>query len=221
MRWPVDHRRRPGLDLWAFDVRRFGRPHSVAGYLAERCVDAYANYYQVAYRTMSSRSAAASGATRCTTCWPAGALRSARSSAGSGPTGSASLERRRRAAHIRRSAAWPQVEAEHHAVRRTAGLIDMSSFSKFGDQADLACWRFCNVWRSADLDVAIGKIVYTQLLNERGGIGPTSPSPGSGTRSFTWSPAQDSAGTTALSCCAMRRMMARCVCGMSHRRSGC
>ena len=39
----------PGLDLWAFDVRRFGRPHSVPGYLEQRCVDAYANYYQVAF----------------------------------------------------------------------------------------------------------------------------------------------------------------------------
>ena len=33
----------PGLDLWPFDVRRFGRPHSVPGYLREalrRCLRA-------------------------------------------------------------------------------------------------------------------------------------------------------------------------------------
>jgi 4-methylaminobutanoate oxidase (formaldehyde-forming) len=68
-----------------------------------------------------------------------------------------------------RSAAWGRIEAEHHAVRGAAGLIDMSSFSKFeitGPGALPLLQRLAG----ADLDVPPGKIVYTQLLNARGGI---------------------------------------------------
>ena len=39
----------PGLDLWAFDVRRFGNHHMSAKYLAERSVDSYWRYYQIHY----------------------------------------------------------------------------------------------------------------------------------------------------------------------------
>ena len=39
----------PGLDLWAFDVRRFGSHHMSARYLAERSVDSYWRYYQIHY----------------------------------------------------------------------------------------------------------------------------------------------------------------------------
>ena len=160
----------PGLDLWPFDVRRFGRPHSVPGYLEERCVDAYANYYQVAY---PNRELAVGRGQRRSP------LHDVLASAGrvvrrEVRLGAAQLVRRagRTPAEqltFGRSAAWPRVEAEHHAVRRTAGLIDMSSFSKFeitGPGALALLQRLAG----ADLDVAIGKIVYTQLLNERGGI---------------------------------------------------
>ena len=31
----------PGMDLWAFDIRRFGPHHANTRYLAERTVEAY------------------------------------------------------------------------------------------------------------------------------------------------------------------------------------
>ena len=31
----------PGVDLWAFDVRRFGAPHSTGRYLEDRAIEAY------------------------------------------------------------------------------------------------------------------------------------------------------------------------------------
>ncbi|MEZ5877547.1 MAG: FAD-dependent oxidoreductase [Tepidamorphaceae bacterium] len=38
----------PGLDLWPFDVRRFGAPpHGQAKYLEERAIEAYGAYYKV------------------------------------------------------------------------------------------------------------------------------------------------------------------------------
>ncbi len=58
---------------------------------------------------------------------------------------------------------------EHGAVRHAVGLIDMSSFSKYlvqGPDAERELQRIC----ANDVAVPIGKIVYTQLLNRRGGI---------------------------------------------------
>ena len=58
---------------------------------------------------------------------------------------------------------------EHLAVRNGVGLFDMTSFGKIrveGRDALAFLQRLC----ANDLDVAPGKIVYTQMLNARGGI---------------------------------------------------
>jgi len=60
-------------------------------------------------------------------------------------------------------------KAEHEAVRSAVGVIDQSSFSKYqveGPDAESFLNRIC----SNDVAVAVGKMVYTQWLNERGGI---------------------------------------------------
>ena len=59
--------------------------------------------------------------------------------------------------------------AEHRAVREAVGLFDQSSFCKLrleGPEALDVLQRLC----AGDVDVPPGRIVYTQLLNERGGI---------------------------------------------------
>ncbi len=61
------------------------------------------------------------------------------------------------------------VRAEHMAVRERAGLFDLSSFSKFqvqGHDAESELQRLC----ANDIATPVGKIVYTQMLNARGGI---------------------------------------------------
>ncbi|PDH58763.1 MAG: FAD-dependent oxidoreductase [Rhodobacteraceae bacterium MED-G07] len=58
---------------------------------------------------------------------------------------------------------------EHMAVRENVGLYDMSTFGKIrveGEDAE----RFLNYLCGANLSVDIGKIVYTQFLNSKGGI---------------------------------------------------
>lgn len=59
--------------------------------------------------------------------------------------------------------------SEHRAVREDIGIYDMSSFGKIKVEGADAC-RFLNYIAGADCDVQIGKIVYTQFLNEDGGI---------------------------------------------------
>ena len=59
--------------------------------------------------------------------------------------------------------------AEHMAVREAVGLFDMSSFAKFrveGPDAEAVLQRIC----ANDVAVEPGRLVYTQWLNERGGI---------------------------------------------------
>ena len=58
---------------------------------------------------------------------------------------------------------------EHQAAREGVALFDQSSFSKYlvkGADACVTLQRIC----SADIDVAVGRVVYTHWLNDRGGI---------------------------------------------------
>ncbi|RWN89665.1 MAG: FAD-dependent oxidoreductase [Mesorhizobium sp.] len=58
---------------------------------------------------------------------------------------------------------------EHLAVRNGVGLFDMTSFGKIRVEGRDAC-AFLQRLCANDMDVAPGKIVYTQMLNKRGGI---------------------------------------------------
>lgn len=58
---------------------------------------------------------------------------------------------------------------EHHAVRQRVGVFEQTSFSKFlvqGRDAE----RVLNRIATSDVAVPIGKVVYTQFLNQHGGI---------------------------------------------------
>ena len=64
---------------------------------------------------------------------------------------------------------FENVRAEHTAVRTGVGLYDMSSFGKIrieGPDAE----DFLNYVAGGNYSVPVGKIVYTQFLNERAGI---------------------------------------------------
>ncbi len=59
--------------------------------------------------------------------------------------------------------------AEHKAVRENVGLFDQTSFAKFrveGKDAEKVLGRIC----ANDIAVEPGRVVYTQWLNEQGGI---------------------------------------------------
>lgn len=166
--WIVDGD--PGMDLWHFDVRRFGTPHNVPAVLDLASVQAYGHYYDIAFPNRPSPP-------------PRGQRRSAtydrlaRRGAVFGdkfgyeranwfdPENVGSEE----TPTFGRSNAWEFVAAEHAAVRTGVGVIDQSSFCKF-DITGCNALPLLQRVAGADVDTAIGKVVYTQLLNERGGI---------------------------------------------------
>ncbi|MEI7744842.1 MAG: FAD-dependent oxidoreductase [Chloroflexota bacterium] len=64
---------------------------------------------------------------------------------------------------------FPWSADEHRAVRETVGVFDQSSFAKLlvqGPDAEAVLNRVC----ANNVAVAPGRLVYTQWLNERGGI---------------------------------------------------
>jgi 4-methylaminobutanoate oxidase (formaldehyde-forming) len=79
------------------------------------------------------------------------------------------------AVDVRRFYSWGRqnwfhyAAAEHMAVRENVGIYDLSSMAKFllqgRDALQVLQYLCCN-----SIDVPVGKVVYTQMLNERGGI---------------------------------------------------
>ena len=64
---------------------------------------------------------------------------------------------------------FENVATEHKAIRGNVGLYDMSSFGKIRVEGADAC-TFLNYIGGGQYDVPVGKIVYTQFLNNNAGI---------------------------------------------------
>jgi 4-methylaminobutanoate oxidase (formaldehyde-forming) len=160
----------PGMNLWAFDALRFGDHHAGARYLFERAVEAYANYYTIAWPAHEPESGRGG---RRSPLYDALKARGAVYGSKFGwerpnwfaPAGTERVDR----PSFGRANWFGAVGEEHRAVRERAALIDMTSFAKIeiaGKGALAALQRIA----ANDLDRPPGTVVYTQLLNERGGI---------------------------------------------------
>ena len=160
----------PGLDLWAFDIRRFGSLHAGHEFLHDRAVESYSKYYAIR--------------------WPGEELESARGlrrsplyqalkNQGAVFGSKFGWERANWFAHGDIAQAdifgWDRpghdvtVGREHKAAREGVVIIDMSSFTKFEISGRDAC-EFLQYLAVANVDKAPGGATYTQLCNERGGI---------------------------------------------------
>ena len=69
----------------------------------------------------------------------------------------------------KRQVFFDNVAEEHRAIRENVGMYDMSSFGKIRVEGPDAT-AFMNHVGGGQYDVPVGKIVYTQFLNDRGGI---------------------------------------------------
>ncbi len=64
---------------------------------------------------------------------------------------------------------FENTRAEHMAVRQNVGLFDMTSFGKIRVEGRDAS-AFLNHVCANEVDVPVGRVVYTQMLNAKGGI---------------------------------------------------
>ena len=169
--WIVDGQ--PELDLWKMDIRRFGAAYRSQAYTLARSVENYATYYDIHYPN-EERLAGRPLRTSPTYEVLAGLGASFGEKSGwerpnwfesNAAAGDESLRPRGWAGEH-----WsPAIGAEALATRTTAGLFDESSFAKLeitGSGATAFLGRMC----ANEIDRAIGSIVYTQLLDARGGI---------------------------------------------------
>jgi glycine cleavage system aminomethyltransferase T/glycine/D-amino acid oxidase-like deaminating enzyme len=177
-RWIVD--REPDLDLWKMDIRRFGGQYRSQKLTLARTYENYATYYDIHYpneERIAARPLRLSPAYEQLAAL--GAVFGEKSmwerpnwftpnETGAGVSDRATLE-------ALRPRGWagehwsPAIAAEAFATRRAAGLFDESSFAKIeveGPGAAAFLQRLC----ANDIDRPVGSVVYTQMLNRRGGI---------------------------------------------------
>ena len=147
----------PGMDLWAFDIRRFGPHHAGTRYLHARAVESYGRYYKIHWPAEEMRSGR--GARRSPLY---GALKDKGAVFGSkfgwerpnwfAPAGVEPEDR----PSFERPNWFEQVGAEHRAVRERVALIDVSSFSKF-EISGPGAFRFLQGLAANDLAQAAGR----------------------------------------------------------------
>jgi 4-methylaminobutanoate oxidase (formaldehyde-forming) len=169
--WIVDGE--PELDLWKMDIRRFGPAYRSQAYTLARTTEVYATYYDIHYPS-EERDAGRPLRTSPTYDLVKGLGAVFGEKSGwerpnwyepNARDGDAALRPRGWAGMH-----WsPAIGAEALATRRAAGLFDETSFSKF-EVVGPAAAAFLQYLCANDVDVPVGRIVYTQLLNRRGGI---------------------------------------------------
>jgi glycine cleavage system aminomethyltransferase T/glycine/D-amino acid oxidase-like deaminating enzyme len=176
--WIVDGE--PELDLWKMDIRRFGAAYRSPAYTLARSIENYATYYDIHYPNEERQagrplrtSPAYDDLTRL------GAVFGEKSGwerpnwfepNADDPRfgGREALERLRPRGWAGQH--WsPAIAAEALATREAAALFDESSFSKLEIGGRGAC-DFLQRVAANDVDRPVGSIVYTQLLDRRGGI---------------------------------------------------
>ena len=160
----------PPYDLWPVDIRRFGQPHAELDWVRARTHEMYGKHYTIAWPHEENESSrpyrrsplyddlAAAGA-----CF--GEKLGWERPNWFAPGG---VEPRDEYSFGRQN--WfPYVGEEHRAVRERVGVFDQTSFAKFvmqGADSERALTWIC----ANDVTGAPGAVVYTQLLNSRGGI---------------------------------------------------
>ncbi|MDQ6710270.1 MAG: FAD-dependent oxidoreductase [Candidatus Dormibacteraeota bacterium] len=167
--WIIDGQ--PELDLWKMDLRRFGSQYRSEALTLGRTREVYSTYYDIHY---PNEERTAGRPLRLSPTYPR--LASLRASFGekagwerpnwfatnaapedAPPTGWAGRH-------------WSSaIGREHRATRERAALFDETSFAKLeisGDGALPFLQRLCG----NDMDRPLGRVTYTQMLNNRGGI---------------------------------------------------
>ena len=160
----------PPYDLWPVDIRRFGRPHTDEDWVRERVMEAYGKHYTMAWPSEEH----ASGRP-CRRSPLYGALLESGAVFGEKlgwerPNWFAAAGEEAKDIYTFDRPNWHEpVAREHKAAREAAVLFDQTSFAKFilkGPDAEAAL----NWIASNRADKPVGSIIYTQMLNDKGGI---------------------------------------------------
>ncbi len=170
----------PELDLWKMDIRRFGAAYRSQRHTLARATENYATYYDIHYPNEERHADRP--------------LRTAPAYDELGGLGAVFGEKSgwerpnwfepnaddprfggREALEALRPRGWagehwsPAIAAEALATREAAALFDETSFAKLEVAGPGACAALQRV-AGNDVDRPVGSVVYTQLLDRRGGV---------------------------------------------------
>src|SRR5437764_10477742 len=169
--WIVDGE--PQIDLWHMDIRRFGRQYRSPAYTLVRTTEVYETYYDIRYpgqdreagRPLRTPAAYAWHREHGASFGEKGGWERVNWYESNAIRGDESLRPRGWAGEN-----WsPAIEVEARAARGAVALFDQSSFSKI-EVVGPGALAFLE-WLCANrIDRPVGTVVYTQLLNHRGGI---------------------------------------------------
>jgi glycine cleavage system aminomethyltransferase T/glycine/D-amino acid oxidase-like deaminating enzyme len=163
----------PSLDLWKMDIRRFGAQYRSRNFTLARTYEVYSTYYDITY---PNHERLAGRPLRLSPVY--GRLKELGAVFGekSGWERANWFESNATTGEgARRSRGWagrhwsPAIAAEHRGARERAALFDETSFAKAeitGSGAGEYLQRLC----ANNMDRPVGTVMYTQLLNDRGGI---------------------------------------------------
>jgi glycine cleavage system aminomethyltransferase T/glycine/D-amino acid oxidase-like deaminating enzyme len=165
----------PELDLWKMDIRRFGAQYRSQAFTLARTTEVYQTYYDIHY---PNEERLAGRPLRLSPAYPRLVELGAVFGEKSGwerPNWFAPNGAGREDLEALRPRGWagehwhPAIGAEALATRQAACLFDESSFAKIEVGGSGAC-AFLQRLCANDIDVEPGRIVYTQMVNRRGGI---------------------------------------------------
>jgi 4-methylaminobutanoate oxidase (formaldehyde-forming) len=166
--WIVDGE--PPFDLWPVDIRRFGSPHSDVDWVRRRTLELYGKHYAIAW---PGEEHASGRPLRRSPLYERlrtqGAVFGEKLGWERPNWFAASGEDARDTYTFARPNWFAAVAREHRATRERVALFDQTSFAKFeltGRDAEAALGWIC----ANDVAKPPGSLVYTQMLNRRGGI---------------------------------------------------
>lgn len=160
----------PPYDLWSADIRRFGRPHTDTDWVRERTLEAYGKHYTMAWPSEEHASGRPCRRSPLYQTLRAGGAVFGEKLGWERPNWFAEDGEEARDIYTFERPNWHgPVGREHKAAREAAVLFDQTSFAKYiltgPDAEDALQWIAAN-----RVDKPVGSIIYTQMLNDRGGI---------------------------------------------------
>ena len=159
----------PSVDLWDVDVRRFGSFTGNRKALSERTAETLGLHYAMRWPRQELQTA------RPLRCSPLYDILAAKGAEFGSKNGWERVNYFKPADALPArdtldTPDWlPWVQAEQKATREAVALYDQTSFSKLWVQGPDAL-RFLQYMCANEIDVVIGKMVYSAVLNDRGGF---------------------------------------------------